>query len=95
MCQYVIVHPENKEADYAFISSNFADNLHYIGAYAPAKDKQVPVPYPISDSNIKETNIDKTGKIELVEATSDGVPHAYLNLSPASAGRDTHAGIFK
>ncbi|MET4138298.1 hypothetical protein [Pedobacter sp. UYP1] len=92
-CKYVMVHPENKQPGYIFSNSCFILNDNYLGAYAPAKNKQVPIAVPVNNNNIKEINIRKTGKIKLAETNADGIPHDYLNLSKDSDGRNTSAGI--
>lgn len=58
-CHYVMVHPEKMQREFTFTNSNFAGNENYIGAYGPAKDKQVPVPFPTDGKNIREINVSK------------------------------------
>lgn len=41
-----------------------------------------------------ENDIRKTGKVQLVEVKTEGLPHDYLNLAPGSEGKDIGAGIF-
>ncbi|WP_158798902.1 hypothetical protein [Pedobacter sp. L105] len=94
-CRFVMVHPENKQPDYTFSDSYLTGNEHYLGAYGPSKDKQVPVPVPVDNSRIREINIHKSGTIELVQPKNKVIPADYLNLSQASDGKSTAAGIFR
>lgn len=94
-CRFVMVHPENKQPDYTFSDSYLTDNEHYLGAYPPSKDKQVPVPVPVDNTSITEVNIHKSGKIELIPSGNKVIPADYLNLSRESDGKSTAAGIFK
>lgn len=93
-CKYVMVHPENKQPGYIFSNSYFIGNDNYLGAYAPAKNNQVPIPVPVENRNIKEIKVRKNGNIQLAETNADGIPHDYLNLSKESDGKSTLAGIF-
>ena len=94
-CQYVLVHPKDKQPDYTFSDSYFVGNVHYLGFYQATKDNQPPVPVPVENSRITEINIHKTGKIKLIPLKSGRIPVNYLSLSSASDGRETAAGIFK
>jgi hypothetical protein len=94
-CKFVMVHPENRQPNYIFSDSYFSGNDNYLGSYILLKDKQVPVPSAVENKHVREINIHKTEKIKLVQRDTYGFPHDYLNLSPASEGVNTSAGIFK
>lgn len=90
-CYYVMVYPVEKgQPAYTFSNSYITNNANYLGNYPKAQDKF------ISEVNqhIKEINIHKSGLIKLVNVADDSITKDNLNLSPASAGRSTGAGIF-
>ncbi|MDB5091040.1 MAG: hypothetical protein JWR09_5034 [Mucilaginibacter sp.] len=88
-CNFFWVRPDNTQPAYTFSNSLITENDNYMGYIANDL-------IPASKSNLTENNISKTGKVILVEIkTERSQPHNYLNLAPASAGNDLHAGIFK
>lgn len=76
------VHP-----NYQFSNSVIAGNASYMGFN---EDEIIPdrLNKPV------EKGIRKSGTVLLNEVTAKGIPGDYLNLSPASAGKDIDAGIF-
>jgi hypothetical protein len=88
-CNFFWVRAANTQPAYAFSNSLITENDNYTGFTG---NELVPAP----ESNLTEENIQKTGKVILVEIkTERAQPHDYLNLAPGSAGRNLHAGIFK
>jgi len=88
-CAYFWLRPENTEPAYAFSNSLIVDNDHYMGFYTSTGLVEA------NKNNHTETGIRKSGKVILSEVKSEGMPKDYLNLSPASDGKDILAGIFK
>ena len=88
-CNFFWVRPDNTQPAYTFNNSLITENDNYMGYIANDL-------VPASKSNLTENNIQKTGKVILVEIKTERLqPHNYLNLAPGSAGNDLHAGIFK
>jgi len=90
-CYYVMVYPVEKgQPAYTFSNSYITNNAHYLGNYPKAQDKFIPE----VNKHITEVNINKSGQIKLVNVADDSITKDNLNLSDASAGRSTGAGIF-
>lgn len=88
-CNFVWVRPDKTQPAYTLSNSFITENDNYMGYIANDL-------VPATTNNLTEKNIQKTGKILLVEIkTEKQLPHNYLNLAPGSAGSDISAGIFK
>jgi hypothetical protein len=74
---------------YTFTNSLITDNKIFMGlnnnGVIENEEKIVPV----------TKNIQRSGKVVLQVVDTDTIPRSYLNLSPASAGRDIPAGLFR
>jgi hypothetical protein len=89
-CSFFWVRPENTQPAYTFSNSLITNNSGYMGFITNHGL------VPATKSNLTEKGIRKRGKISLVQIETDKEqPRNYLNLSPASDGRDLRAGIFK
>jgi hypothetical protein len=75
------VHP-----NYKFSNSLISGNTFYMG-FNEAEIEPDLLNKPI------ERGIQKSGKVQLIEVKTKGIPQEYLNLSPSSAGRNLDAGI--
>jgi hypothetical protein len=90
-CYYVMVYPvEDGQPSYTFSDSYITNNANYLGNYPKPQDKF----FAEANKHIKEVNIVKKGTIKLVSVADDGMTRENLNLSTASAGISTGAGIF-
>ena len=89
-CNYLMVHEQNNQPGYTVSDSYICGNNHYLGFYPPAQDSYTPV----ANTKIKEVNIHKSGKIQLVPVKLFGITKDNLELSSTSDGRETGAGIF-
>jgi len=90
-CYYVMVYPVEKgQPAYTFSDSYITNNKNYLGNYPKAQDRFFAEP----NKHIKEINIKKTGRIELVDVKDDGITKDNLNPTKNSAGKTTGAGIF-
>lgn len=88
-CNFFWVRPDKSQPAYTFSNSLITENDGYMGYIANDL-------IPATESKLTEKNIQKTGKVLLVEIkTEKQQPHNYLNLAPGSAGSDIPAGIFK
>lgn len=90
-CNYVMVYPvEDGQPSYTFRDSYISGNSHYLGNYPKAQDRFITEP----NHHIREVNVRKKGLVKFVEVADGGITKDNLNLSAASAGKSTGAGIF-
>ncbi len=90
-CYYVMVYPvEDGQPSYTFSASYITNNAHYLGNYPKAQDRF----FAEANKHIKEVNVVKKAVVKLVSVADDGITRDNLNLSKASAGKSTGAGIF-
>lgn len=86
-CNYFFVGYPGLHPGYAFSHSLISGNKHYLGFNKDSIE-------PDGQNTPKETDMRKSGKVELKEVTAAGIPRDYLHLTPGSAGADIPAGIF-
>lgn len=90
-CYYVMVYPVEKgQPNYTFRDSYITNNKNYLGNYPKEQDKFIAEP----NKHIREVNLHNKGVIKFVNVEDDGITKENLNLSPASPGKTTNAGIF-
>ena len=90
-CYYVMVYPVEKgQPDFTFSDSYLVNNKNYLGNYPKAQDRF----FADANKHIREVNIKKSGKIVFAAVEDDGITKNNLNLTPASVGTSTGAGIF-
>jgi hypothetical protein len=78
-------------SSYAFSHSMISANDNYVGMQN-GKGGVMPL---AAKAYFTETNIQKSGKVKLVEVKTEGFPPDWLNLAKDSDGKSTGAGIFK
>ncbi|MGF6848932.1 hypothetical protein QFZ51_004167 [Chitinophaga sp. W3I9] len=77
------------KAQYTFTNSLITGNAIEMGLNNNGIIEKDEVNHPVMK------NIQRSGKVLLTETDKDTIPVNYLNLSPASAGKDIPAGIFR
>ncbi|SEA64053.1 Right handed beta helix region [Arachidicoccus rhizosphaerae] len=87
-CHYAVIGYKGLHHNYNFSNSLFSGNKYYLGVNGDQLQ-------PDTINHPTENNVQKGGKVTLEEITVGSVPRNYLNLSPASAGSNLQAGIFK